>query len=264
MEFSVINLSWYEDDPGLKEVVNLCQASIVLRNSVESRAFPRDLGVAFPGLALFNSRLFPQKDQRIGNTRLATSRLGEGGAVLSRAKTALVSHTIGYENGEFIDSAADAMILIESGIKTQPLPNPICRSPEGLSLNDHLDRTAGLVEDSKGNLHLVVDPQYHSGTQSAPISPAESADEIRRRCEHLSIAVHTPRRLAVPFSVGVCQLPNGKILATSGDDVEELLAGIVGEDRVVTTDIPLECYPAFVFAGIHCLVTELPRELCEH
>jgi hypothetical protein len=155
------------------------------------------------------------------------------------------------------------------GITTLELPN-VCKvegSAEARSLKCeyHLDREMCLLKGKDGGLHLVVDPKivlwdrFYEGL----IAPPHSIETIREICELAGVQVHWPEKLTVPYSLGACQFPNGKVLMTGGDKaVASLLSEVVGEGQVVETEIPIVAYPTFQGAGIHCLIGEFPDFLC--
>ncbi|MFH1749850.1 MAG: hypothetical protein ABH837_03100 [bacterium] len=130
-------------------------------------------------------------------------------------------------------------------------------------IDDHVDRVSGLLEDGSGRLHLVVDPQIHSGWQGPDtkpeFGPEETIRKYRAACKQAKIEVHTPK-ISVPASIGFWQDPQSlKVLMTSGDDeVENTVSDIVGRENVFTTSVPIKQFPAQCRAGIRCLINELP------
>jgi hypothetical protein len=266
-DFAVINLSRVDD------TVGLTNDSLMLRRGLPDQlyTFPRDAWMTLPGICLLCTDL-PPKNETIDGLRLFTSLLGEGGRVLGRQKTVLVPELLTDRNGPpwIIKSLESGKELEAMGLSVTYLPNPdgLGLKPElekKLTFTDHLDRIAGLLEDGSGNLHLVIDPDFHFHESRGPKSRLEALDEIRRRCEPASIEVHAPEYLSVPYSVGFYQLPGGKVVLTSGDDaVAEVVASIVGQENIFLTDTAIELFPTFVSAGIHCLISELPEFLCSH
>jgi len=265
-DFAVINLSVMADTAGLTN------DSLMLQRGLPEPLymFPRDAWVVMPDLCLF-SISFPPKNEVISSCRLLTSLLGEGGRVLGRGKTVIVPELFPDENGVWDESVTrDACEEVEElGFLTVAIPNPDCLTMEAngrttTTFNDHIDRVAGLLEGKNGELHLIVDPEYRiwDGDQGQ-LSTSASIESIRRACDKAHVAVHAPSRLSVPYSVGFCQLPCGKVVMTSGDDaVAELVENIIGSENIFPTEIPIEFYPAYVHAGVHCLISELPEFLC--
>ncbi len=236
--------------------------------------FPRDLAIRLTEKTLLISPdsgiIFPK---RISGQRLVKSFFGEGGRIFFRKDTVLVSELIYPEKQPILK--AQVKLFKKRGLKVGILPNTIFfedDSPvEGYIFEDHLDRTSGLLEDSKGCLHLVVDPQLHSGYMGPfmkpKYGPKETIEKFRRICNKLKINLHIPEKLTIPASVGFIQFETGQVLMTGGDDeVAEIVADIVGSKNVFTTPIPIKHYPTWNKAAVRCLIGEFPLsfvELCE-
>jgi hypothetical protein len=159
-------------------------------------------------------------------------------------------------------------VLKEAGIRVIVLPMAVsfhlsrkraCRA-ETLLFDDHIDRSASLIRGREGGLFLVVDPGYRTGSLLDPLPVSKSVDWLRRICEDAEIEVVSPGRLTVPYGTAAVQLSNGKVLVSGGcDEMLQLLGDIVGAENVIATKVPLNAYPVFAAAGIHCLVTERPK-----
>jgi len=175
------------------------------------------------------------------------------------------------QSGTYPYSAAPIQPLQQAGLRVGLLPNAIVYGllPDGSAIcapDDHPDRVCGLLEDRHGRLHLIVDPQIHSGFRDiyAPpcFGPAETLRRYREVCEELDITLHVPSRLTIPASICFWQAPNLKVLMTGGDpDVAGLVAGIVGDNYTFTTETPIKHQPAWCKAGIRCMIGEIPTWL---
>lgn len=78
----------------------------------------------------------------------------------------------------------------------------------------------------------------------------------------MDVTVHLAPPLRVPYALNLLQLPDGRVLMTGGDpELERFLEGLVGDDRVVTTDVPIRYIPTWMYGGIRCLVSEEPSPL---
>jgi len=273
-DFAIVNLATFRKTGTrygsfMRDVAGLSGNSYdwrVEKRSSVAREFPRDALVALPGLWLFDERVFPARDEVAGDVRILTSPIGGGGMMLTRQAKALVSERVIYNDGQWVESVSHLAPLLDRGIQVGVLPNPfmVALDPTDKSVakahyTDHLDREMVLIEDTEGRLHLLIDSKYqgYDHTGDTLLCRSATLDLVKRVCERLEVEVH-PVEITVPYSLNLLQTPTGEVLMTSGDEeVEGLVRSLVG-DRVVTTEIPVEAYPAYTHAGIHCLIGEFP------
>jgi hypothetical protein len=138
--------------------------------------------------------------------------------------------------------------------------------------SDHLDRVGCLLEGRDGMLHLVVDPQMCSiewfGGTTLPWKirgPEETFEELKVICNKLHITLCSPSKLVVPYTLNLEQFSDGRVLMTSGDnEVKELIGGIVGEENIFETPLPIRFLPVYQNAGIRCLINKAPTPLLKH
>lgn len=241
--------------------------------------FPRDLATTLPNGQLLISEEFDTKRvcrQSRQRNRLKVSPYAVGGRILLNGNKALVTDQIWFEDHRVLgDRRPQLNPLRQAGLEVGILPSAICletspTSPLELHYEpeDHLDRTSGLLRGKDGQLHLIIDPQIHSGFTSPfepPLyGPAETIASYLETCSRLGINLHIPSQpLSVPMSTGFWQdRQTGKVLMTSGDDkITTLVGDIVGIDRVFQTPVPIRVYPALLKAGVRCLIGELPSWL---
>ena len=238
---------------------------------------PRDLAVTIPGRVLLNCR-YASIDRVIDDCRITSSPVGDGGSVLLASGAAVVCDRI----ISFCDDLpmnrstckSDLEPFVSAGMKTVMFPAPVMGFLKGGSLTGqlaffgHCDRVSCLVSDVQGGLHLVLDHDIvtvsvvdESAQSWRPMMLDETISVLRRACESRGITVHRAPRSTVPYSLNLQQFFDGRILMTGGTtEVTEMLRSITGQ-QIVTTNIPIQYYPTWMYAGIHCLVTEFPRSL---
>ena len=237
--------------------------------------FPRDLGVMVGTTTLINDCLTnlclpPEMDGR----KILRSPYGEGGRLLYRKNTALVSNR--YYRSEDIKTMRDiggrpahTDSLRELGCCPATLPLPVTFYQEeggrvSFNPDDHPDRHYALVEDRCGELHLFVDPGIQSGLRGVFQPPAMSSgrtlEELKKICAKISIRLHIPQKLRVFGSINFMQFQDGRILMTGGEpELQGELEELVGKECVHPTPLPIQFHPAFLQGGIRCLITELPN-----
>lgn len=228
--------------------------------------FPRDMAVALPdlGVLLVNPQLFRLAPEQRYGYQILPSEWGEGGRVLTAGRRMLVSAPPLRDRLPDCDTLD---FLRSRGMQIAPFPQPIFKDlshPTGkgdLFHEAHIDRVAGLIQDSGGGYHLIVSPGYRTGPHDTPWSAAESLSRLKENCQPAEMTVHQPE-VSVPYGASVVQLPDGRVLASSGNgNVPELLQRLLGPDQVILTGGPLVHYPVFAQAGLHCLLTENPTPL---
>ncbi len=254
----------------------------------QASIYPRDFVTWIPGkLLLVPPYLKPQ----VKGVSVVKSPYAVGGRILQRQDVALVNELfdpledipeddhLGFSlacretcaDGIYPLSAAPIQPLRQAGLRVGLLPNGIVKIelPDGSIIyapDDHPDRFCGLLEDRRGKLHLIVDPQIYSGVDDIYAPPRFGPPETLRRyqevCEELGITLHVPSRLMIPASVCFWQAPDLRVLLTGGDiEMAGLVASIVGDENLVTTKTPIMHQPAWNKAGIRCLIGEIPSWL---
>ena len=239
--------------------------------SLDLTVFPRDFATQLPNGNLL-VEFDPKKIKLAGNKRkqIKQSPFGVGGRVLPRCQIVLIAEQIYSETCQPIHS--DISPFQNAGLQVGQLPNAvnteICAGIQVNVPDDHLDRTSGLLEDTTGNLHLIVDPAIYSGWQnpfSPPLyGPEQTIEKYQKVCDELGIRLHVPEtdRLAVAASVCFWQAENRKVLMTSGDEaVADIVTDIVGSNNLFLTSMPIRYFPSWSKAGIRCLIGELPNWL---
>lgn len=270
-EFGIINLSLTPESGVYADIRQLSDLSVVMRQSVPGpiRMYPRDMAVIMERLWLLNEKGFLPLERRMGEVRAISSPLGEGGCVLYCPNTAITCEYCWTEERHEAPVPPYAEAIAEAGVNVIMLPNPICGPLSATmrisdtGMNDHIDRVAGLLTAPDGSLHLVVDTGYYSNQDYETLEPPQTIRLVQERCAEFEITVHIPRRVKIPYSMGFYQAGNGKVVLTAGDEyMAELVAGIVGEDNVIPTLIPILAYPVIAKSSIRCLIGELPATLC--
>lgn len=240
-------------------------------------SYPRDLMVQFPNIVFFNSRLGKLGIRERNGCRIRMSPYGEGGRSLIYGKIMLVCDRISQENKENSSSPrlnGFKQLGIEYGLLPSFLSakiNLINENDNLLFLNDHVDRFACLLAGKDGNLNLIVDSNIITGKVLEKkkgknglevIYPEESLQNIAKICNEMGIKLHCPKKLSIPYVLNLMQFPNGKVLMTSGDEeVYRIVAKIVGEENVVTTEVPIRYLPVYANAGIRCMINYIPEKL---
>lgn len=265
-----------------KNVLGVCIQSLGCRlagfpstYSYEAVVYPRDFATVLPGIILVNHRAAQLLKTESAGWKIISSPYGEGGRVLSRQKTILIGDRLIVDIGKSVEAAAPEEI-VKMGIKIGLIPPPIAgeftSAGQGIRsfFNDHIDRIYCLIEGRDGGLHLTVDPNLctpewrnpKKGPDWTPRSVKATLEKIKAVCEPLGIRIHCPKRMEIPYSLNLIQFPDGRVLMTSGDDsVAEVIADIVGGDKVFQTYVPIRFFPTYHYAGIRCLVSEAPWPL---
>ena len=224
-------------------------------------AFPRDLCVSLPSITMTHPG-FTLKEE---SDDLFTSPYGEGGRVLYCGNRVLIGECI---PGQELQTPHHYELLRKRGFQVAAFPLAHTIGTDKVNgYGGHLDRTACLIKGQSGKTHLVIDPEIEILRTKAVLSDGrfhvevlshqETMKFILSICEPLQIEVHAPEKVTVPGSLCLIQFGDGRVLMTSGDkSVADTVCNIVGKDKVNYTDIPIEVYPAFAFAGIRCLIGE--------
>lgn len=240
--------------------------------------FPRDMCVRLPGMTLVSGleadldavKIFQEEQEFVDECNLA-----QGGRVLNRRDVVLAFRTMYGDpvaEGETNIKVrpAETSIFEEWGARVGLFPNTACLVYDGVDsgekkkafIDNHIDRTAGLLEDGDGNLHMVIDPKvvaWKDFERGQFLQNRETIAEYRRVCDSLGVILHVPKSMAIPMSTGFVQFQDGRVLMTCGDDdVAEVVEGIVGSENLFQTTIPIKYFPARLEAGLRCLIGELP------
>jgi len=227
-------------------------------------AFPCDFGTELPNAVLLSDAFGCLRSDFTKGVRSVTSPYGEAGRLLHADDIAFVAERVCLGTSS---RPADTSELASIGMKVGLLPNLLAHFLEAggdsvfTSTNDHLDRVAGMLKDPAGGKHLIIDPMYWGGPASSPITPAAVREKIKQKCNRLGVTLHLPfeQTLSIPYSLNFVQFDDGRVMMTSGDEpLAKLIVEIVGDDKVVTTATPIFMYPTARFAGIRCLVGQVP------
>ncbi len=134
--------------------------------------------------------------------------------------------------------------------------------------DDSFDSSMAMISDAYGRDFLLVDSKAkgvvldEDRKENKLLSPRETISLIKKTVSCAGITVVPVKEINVPHSLCLQQFKDGRILMTKGEiEVENVLKEIIGEDHVVTTDIPIRYYPAWFNIGIKCLVGDVPKEL---
>lgn len=222
--------------------------------------YPRDMGVQLPNCGLLAPEFRPGKEQ----DGIQAHPYGVGGRVLHR-------HTVGCIASRICDGAnsqpARPEFLEAAGLQTAVLPVPAVAIEDpadeekcGVTNNDHLDRVAALIERPNGSLFLIIDPGYYTLRSGVVYEPEDVIPHIRDRCRKVGVDLIVPRYpLRVPYALNLVQFPDGRVLMTGGDEqIADLISFQISRRQLIETEIPIQAYPACAYAGIRCLIGEIP------
>jgi len=259
------NEAWHE----LRTTIRRAGAKFRKYCEVDYRrlAYPRDLAVYLPNgetvmcwFKLDESSIISDKIQ------VSLSNLGEGGRTMIRGDVALYPEVMQLESEDdqkvYNYEVVTPNSLRRANLRTGALlPAITLPKKNGIILN-HLDMYSGFLEDPDGQLHLVIDPLMIAAKRdlSGPMSLVESRKSWQEVCDKLGVQLHIPKSpLSVPASVCFFQFPSGKVIMTGGDEgIVEIVADIMGSDKVFLTNTPIRYFPTFQGAGIRCMIGELP------
>lgn len=229
--------------------------------------YPRDMLTVLskPKIVLLNQEIAREGVGKRGEYYFIRSLYGEGGRVLSRGDTALVTKRLIIGNAR-IKCDEQLQILLQKGVKIGQLPLPlggICtlaETKERVFPNDHLDRVSALIKDGDDEMHLIVDPKICTMDEDkrknrTALGPKESIEKTIECCEPLGIKVHCPHKMKVPYSVNLEQFSDGRVLMTGGDKpLAKIIGRIAGRENVFQTKVPIRFMPVYNRAGIRCLI----------
>lgn len=209
-------------------------------------SWPRDAHTIVGDRILANEKAWSAKLEA-----LEFSGLGEGGKVLIRNNGILVTPDIWKQSKLEIDD------LRQRGFNVGYLPS-VNPSKQKYDLKkDHIDGHASLIEDKNGELVLLVADSYsHQGSKAR--------DTIRRGAEAINARmVEVADANLPPLAFNLLQFEDGSVALTDSEaqDLTLTLSGLVGPNKVFTTDIPIQNIPSSTCGGIRCLTNTIPSSL---
>ncbi len=212
-------------------------------------SYPRDMFTILEnGTILVSAGIGWVKTKERDNCQIISSPYGEGGRVLTCGDSIFVAERFLDDNVPMVMPRTEA--LEQLGLRVGLLPLPIAGTlsrkmiENKFVLNDHLDRVACLIKNQEGKLHLVIDPRIYTGIITdknswSPCESQESLNKIRNVCEQMKIELCYPDKIEVPYIFNLVQFSDGRVLMSGGcDSAYRLIADIVGEEKITTTEIP--------------------------
>jgi hypothetical protein len=192
---------------------------------------------------ILNDKIFTNRDAWIeqdNNTEI--SKIGEGGKVLTRSKSILITPDI-YE-----ESKEDLQNLINSGFKIGYLPFVDASKQKNRFHKEHIDGHTTLVEYAGNRLALVVAKSYIYQGGGSEKQIKKAADKIGAKLFEVD------DKNLPPLAFNLLQFADRSIAMTSGAKIlETILASIVGKEKVFTTRYPIENIPKHHWGSIRCL-----------
>jgi hypothetical protein len=201
------------------------------------------------------------------------SPYGEGGRALVQSNLMVGSERVIIEEGKSKKDPGLADIR-RLGVRVGLFPSPLMvrfshsgQTIQSYFSNDHIDRVSCLLKGANGKIILLADPLIQTVDWSRPDNGLpwsirdrlHSLSYLRSNLNPFGVEVKWPRRINVPYSLNMLQFPDGRVLMTGGDpDVKALVEEIVGQGRVVETEIPIQYFPTWKFGGIRCMVGDAP------
>lgn len=231
-----------------------------IRPQVSETAFPRDIMVDFDGRPYIN----PNANFQLGDNSGIFSPLGEGGRVLKQGKKVLVPDSRGYiqTRKKYKDDVASLSRHFQFGFLPHPWAMQINtrNGSKHAFPNDHLDRVASFVRGKDEKDYLLLDKNYVD--QKGVFGGYwDLIKETSKKMDINPIAIERPVE-AVPYALNLEQFADGSVLVTQGDKgIKSVLEGIVGEDKVKTTDYPVIYYPLYRGGGIRCMLLFAPQKI---
>ena len=186
---------------------------------------------------------------KAGENWMPGSPLGEGGTVLVRRNAIVVGEETAYGSSLEIEE------LEQEGYKVATLP-PVTNPRSGF-IPHHVDGQATLLETKTGELVLIIARSYEKQDDG------KTADATSLAAETIGAhkIVIDDRRLP-PLALNLIQFDDFSIAMTAGAPrLENLLKGLVGKDRVFTTDTPIRLIPSNTEGGIRCMTNIFPEAL---
>lgn len=204
------------------------------------------------GFTYLNDQVYANEDHWDFYDEIVTiSSLGEGGRVLNKDKSVIVSPLVWKAARR-----SDIADLRRQGFKFGTLPSVIKEKQEYdfNYLNDHIDGHASLIADQERRLHLLIAKSYFEQRSG-------SMREIREAADYAGVKPVVVDDINLPpLSFNLIQLENGVVIMTGGADaLEEVIADLVGKSRVLTTEVELWEIPSVSAGSIRCLTNYLPQ-----
>lgn len=254
------------------------------------QGFPRDLWTMLPNgtvmmdlswhrfQAMLNPHCHVVEPAWTEKHGIVDSIYGEGGRILVRRSLAIVFDKAEMPGLETLNALGEDRYelkpppiwqLTDQALEVLELPEVSAtflddQSHEmGFGADNHIDRFFSLIEDRQGALHLLADPLIWSGFQGQRKPPKYNPDstlrECRRRAIRAGIEFHRIKQIHHPLAMGIYQTADGRVVMSGGEpELREVIADLVGDDQVITSEEPLYRYGAWFYAGIRCLVNEAP------
>lgn len=214
---------------------------------VERRNYPRDahlylteFGDNFiinPGTWILSYR----------NSDFSNSNLGESGAVihsrdivLTTSKRWNLPNTINMR--EKLSGRGYLMDYL-------PYVDPVDGNVQG-----HIDGHAALIEEKEGNIVLLVAESYYQ--QNSKTMQRISEVGLNTRVDIRAVKTN------LPLELNLVQFRDGKVVMTGGTkETQTLVEDLVGKDKVITTNVPIQWIPKRRSAGIRCITNIIPSFL---
>lgn len=217
------------------------------------RVFLRDLFTNIDGKYFFVDPN-PSPDVVEGNN-VILSPLGEGGKLIQAGKSILVSPDL-WSNPI---SRAHLEMLRKEGYKVSYLP-PILKDGQPIGKRDfiagHIDGHANLILGKDGNPYLLYAKTYARQGHKAASSIRSAADFVG------AIPVEVDDDELPPLVFNFIQLADGSVIVSGSNGsktLEEKIREIVGEEKLVVTDVPIIEIPQLAKGSIRCMVNIAPQ-----
>lgn len=243
-------------------MLRLNTRGLALHPSISSTCFPRDMMVNFGDLTFTN----PEANLELPDKSDIPSPLGDGGAVIPLADKVFVADPAAYPPRQAALLRRD-LERIENSFQIGFLPHPIAVKMD-FSTNQtsefitcHPDRVSGKLIGRDGRNYFLADSAY---TEQYCYPWGSYYHTIRDACRQLQTELVLVKREDgdTPYSLNFEQFADGSVVMTSGHpQLEETVKQIVGEDKVVTTEIPIFIYPIRRRGGIRCMMLFAPRKI---
>lgn len=244
----------------LKILLQYQVRGLKLHPAVSSTCFPRDMMTDFDGRTYLN----PEANCLLGDNTGITSPLGEGGMILKSGKKLFMADPEGFIRIK-TQYSSDIRSL-SHGFQFSFLPFPLAlevnmqTQTSSQFSNPHLDRAAALIKGKDGRDYLLADRMY---VDSIHAPWGNYWPHIETACRKLRVSpIVVANSQDIPYSLNLVQFQDGSVVMTGGHEkVRNLVAEIVGEKKVKTTDIPLVFYPIFRQGGVRCLTLFAPQKI---
>jgi hypothetical protein len=254
------SLTWKElEVPALD--IDLPTIDLQSRSYNPEKSVVRDLFTDFSNtngeLVFIDSSIVPKLRD---TDTLRKSPLGEGGKVLRAGLSVLISEDLWSRR----DLEPDLRRIKRLGYKVAPVPwvNPSCRpGVEEQLVPGHIDGHISLIEGIDGKTYMLFLDSYENQDE-------KTEDQLRQAAEFLGVVpVRVEDKGLPPLPLNILQLPNNNVVLSRGfqseSHLEQVLATIVGADRLFITKVPLQLIPHHTKAGIRCLTNVANPKMIE-